>query len=222
MSTWTSRRGLAAAGLAALAALGGCDPAMFGMAPASMAVADGSVVVAGPPGFCVDSAASHAGDGGAFVLFGSCASISGKLDAGKPAIRAVLSAAVSAGAQGGAIRGSETELTRFFRSPAGRQMLSRSDDAATVRVLSISHSDGVMVLHARDTSPFPGQSVTPDYWRALFDLNGHIVTLSVIGVPQAPFSDASGLATLAAFVRQVRAASPPAPAAAAPATAPAG
>lgn len=207
MSIWTNRRAPGAL-LAALLMLGGCDPSMLGMAPASMSVADGSVVVAGPPGFCVDQGASHTGAAGAFVLFGSCASISGNLEAGRPPIRAVLTAAVSAGAQGGSVAGSEAELTGFFRSVAGRQALSRSGDAATVKILSIAHVDGVMVIHARDSSPFPGQAVTPDYWRALFDLNGHIVTLSVIGVPQAPFTDASGLATLEQFVGYVRGASP--------------
>lgn len=222
MSTWISRRAGAAVVFGLALSLGGCDPSMFGVAPASMSVAGGAVVVAGPPGFCVDSGASHSDEQGSFVLLGSCASISGSASADKPPIRAILTAAVSAGARGASIRGAEDALTLFFRSAPGRTVLSRSGDPSTVRVLSIAHTDGVVVLHARDTSPFPGQAVTPDYWRALFDLNGHIVTLNVIGVPQAPFSDASGLKTLEQFVGAVRASSP-AEAPAAPASpAPAG
>ena len=195
---------------AALLMLAGCD-GLPGAAPASMATAGGAVVVAGPPGFCVDPEASHADDAGAFVLLGSCASISGVPDGQKPTLRAVLTAAVSAGATGGAIAGSETQLGAFFRSPEGRRALSRSGNPDTVKVLGITHTEGVLILHARDTSAFPGQSVSPDYWRALFDLNGHIVTLSVISVPQAPFTDASGLRALETFVGHVRGASPAAP-----------
>ncbi|MBI1216957.1 MAG: hypothetical protein GC186_00290 [Rhodobacteraceae bacterium] len=202
------------AGLATVLVLVGCD-GFPGSAPTSMATADGAVVVAGPPGFCIDPEASHAGDTGAFVLLGSCASISGALDGQHPDLRAVLTAAVSVGTSGGSIEGSEKQLGAFFRSPEGRRALSRSGKAETVKVLGITHSDGVLILHARDTSAFPGQAVSPDYWRALFDLNGHIVTLSVISVPQAPFTDASGLRALERFVGQVRAASP------APATTPA-
>lgn len=198
--------------LAALLALAGCD-GLPGDAPASMATADGAVVVAGPPGFCVDPVASHADDSGAFVLLGSCASISGAPDGQRPALRAVLTAAVSVGTQGGSVAGSETELGAFFRSPEGRRALSRSGNPDTVKVLGITHTEGVLILHARDTSAFPGQAVSPDYWRALFDLNGHIVTLSVISVPQAPFTDAAGLHALESFVGHVRGASPaPAPA----------
>lgn len=202
------RRWRAAAAFAALLLLAGCDAMFAGLAPASMSVADGSVVVAGPPGFCVDERASHTGVNGAFVLFGSCASISGKLDAGRPPIRAVLTAAVSAGSHGGSVRGSQRQLATFFRSDAGRKVLSRARDPATVKVLGISRYDGVMVVHIRDVAPFPGQAVRPDYWRALFDLNGHIVTLNVFGVPEVPFSSGAGLAALKAFVARVRAASP--------------
>lgn len=212
MTCWTfGARARDVAICAALAGLAGCE-AFPGAAPATMTTAGGAVVVAGPTGFCVDPGASHADDSGAFVLLGSCASISGVRDGQKPSLRAVLTAAVSAGTTGGAIEGSEPQLGAFFRSPAGRRALSRSGNPETVKVLGITHTEGVLILHARDTSAFPGQSVSPDYWRALFDLNGHIVTLSVISVPQAPFTDASGLRALETFVGHVRGASPAAPA----------
>lgn len=193
---------------AALLALAGCEGLQTGMAPASMSVAGGTVVVAGPPGFCVDDNASHAGPTGAFVLFGSCASITGSLQAGRPPIRAVLTAAVSAGSSGGRIGGQYAQLSKFFRSGPGRAVLSRAGDAATVKVLSIGRYDDVITLHLRDVSPFPGQAVGPEYWRALFDVHGHIVTLNVFSVPEVPFSASAGLRTLKEFVARVRAASP--------------
>ncbi len=206
MSIWTSKA--AAACLAVVTVLTGCDALLN--APATMSVAGGDVVVAGPDGFCVDPVASHDGvpGRGAFVLLGSCQSISGAGGAARPPIRAILTAAVSAGRAGATVSGNENHMIAFFRSDTGRRALSRSGKASTVRVLSISAKGGVVFVHARDTSPFPGQAVSPDYWRAVFDLNGRIVTLSVIGVPQAPFTDRTALRTLAAFVANVRAESP--------------
>ena len=203
-----------AAALAALALLAGCD-GLVGDGTHSLSVSDGKVVVAGPPGFCIDPEASHPEATAPFILLGSCAAITGQQTTDTPTSRAVLTAAVSAGAAGGTVAGSERELTGFFRSAEGRKALSRSANAQTVRVMGISHVDGVMVIHARDTSAFPGQAVAPDYWRALFDLNGHIVALSVIAVPQAPFTDTAGLRLLEQFVSAVRGASPGGPPAAA-------
>lgn len=198
-------RRLAAGALALF--LAGCQAVQ---APGMMPVAGGAVVVAGPSGFCVDPGASHDSARGAFVLLGSCRSISGSsFLAQAPPLRAVLTAAVSAGSGGASIAGNTARLSRFFRSRAGRAALSRSGNPETVRVLSERVHDNAFILHARDVSAFPGHAVSPDYWRALFDLNGHIVTLSVIGVPQAPFTDTAALDTLEAFIARVRALSPP-------------
>lgn len=212
LAAWPSggaRRHLrAAVALGVALMVAGCDPSMLmGQAPTSMAVADGAVVIAGPPGFCVDTNASHQGSKGAFVLLGSCASITDGAQKSRPPIRAVLTAAVSEGAQGGSVAGSERQLTAFFQSAAGRAVLSRSGDSRTVKLLGISHYRGAMVLHIQDVAPFPGQAVQPDYWRALFDLDGHIVTLNVFGVPEVRFSADAGRAVLRVFITRVRAAS---------------
>ena len=180
----------------------------------SLATPANSVVVAGPPGFCIDPEASHSTNHGSFVLLGACDALNGPALGGpKPVIRAVLAAAVTSGGSGASIAHNQQKLSRFFRSAAGRKLLSRSGNARTVRVLGDRVLDDAYILHARDTSAFPGHAVSPDYWRALFDLNGHIVTLSVIGVPQARFTDKAALATLRGFISATRAATPKAQAA---------
>lgn len=211
------RGSVAALFLGVMMSLAGCG-LPFLSPPNSMTVASGAVTIIGPPGFCVDRDSSHDGPGAPFVLLGSCASMAGSQTEPKPLVQALLSATVSVGANGPSIADANWHaLVSYLRSAKGRKALSRSDDAKTVRVIGLARRDGVVILHARDTSPFPGQTVTPDYWRALFDLNGHIVTLSVIGIPQAPFPDSAGLALLESFVASVRAASAPAPQATQPA-----
>lgn len=201
MSTWISRL------LATVLTLGlaGC---VGGPAPERMAVADGRVVIAGPAGYCIDPSGSRDTASGSFVLLGSCASISGMAGAPHPQGQAILTAAVSAGASGAGIAGAETRLAHYFESAAGRAALSRSGRAGTVRILGHHGGHGAFFLHLRDRSAFPGRPDAPESWRVLFDLNGHIVTLSVMGLPDKPIVAARAEALLRAFMAEVRAASP--------------
>ena len=49
-----------------------------------------------------------------------------------------------------------------------------------------------------------GQSVEPDYWRAVFAVRGHMVSLSVMSLESAPVGDAEKRQILAAFVAAVQ------------------
>jgi hypothetical protein len=194
---WTSK---AAAALLLLVA--GCTGVS---APRSMSVAAGRVVIEGPAGYCIDTNGSRDTTAGTFVLLGSCDSISGVSTQPRPQAPAVLTAAVSAGTSGAGIAGSEKRLARYFESRAGRAALSRSGKARTVTILGHHDGDGAFFLHLSDSSARPDPTVS---WRVLFDLNGHIVTLSVVGLPGRPISARHSEALLRAFIAQVRAASP--------------
>lgn len=210
MSTWTSRRapGRATALLLALslaACVEGMAPA--GSAPRAIAVAGGAVVAAGPSGYCVDRTASRDGTGGAFVLFGTCAALSGTAAADQPAKPAVLTASVSPeAADEAAFVASFPAMARFFGSDAGRAALSRSGKAATVRVGAVSSRDGVLYLGLTDTAAQRGAAVAPDYWRAILVLRGHLVTLSVMSLADRPLTPPEKRRVLDAFVTRMRAA----------------
>lgn len=213
MSTWTSKARPFAVQAVLVSALAGCVLPGGAEAPLSVAVADGSVVVGGPRGFCIDPEGSRTGGPGAFVLLGSCASIAGLPFLPHPPVTAVLTATVSVGSEGGTIAGSEAELAAYFRSPEGRAALSRTNDADRVAVISAGVVDEVFVLHARAVPPKPGTprsgpAEPPDTWRALIDLNGRIVTLSVLALPDKPIAEADGSALLGQFVARVRKLSP--------------
>ena len=172
-------------------------------APEKVVVAGKSVVIAGPPGYCVDTTATRDSTTGAFVLLGSCASIANTAVARAPTTPGMLTASVS-GTSGSAISASLGQLEAFFTSEAGRAALARDGRASSVRILQTRRKGQAFYIHVRDKSENAIQGLSQDYWRGLFDVQGRIVTVSVVGFDHKPMSDATGLATLNAFAARIR------------------
>ncbi|MCA8869611.1 MAG: hypothetical protein KDA67_13235 [Rhodobacteraceae bacterium] len=174
-------------------------------ASSSVRIADKNVVIEGPHGFCIDRQASQIGGNTAFVLLGNCRIVSPDDDAPSPAVRALLTASVSTRDPNGArVADSLIEMDRFFRSEAGRAALSRSADPATVEVLDTFQQDETFYLRALDTSDgiIPGDA--DDYWRAYFDVDLQMVSVSVIGLESSPISADQGLRTVREFAGLIR------------------
>jgi hypothetical protein len=205
MSTWTSKGAALLVALTLSACVEGMVPT--GSAPRAIAVAGGAVVATGPAGYCVDRTAARDGGDGAFVLFGTCAALSGSAAAGQPGKPAVLTASVAPGAADeAAFVASFPAMARFFGSDPGRAALSRSGKAATVRVGAVSSRDGVLYLSVTDAAAGQGKAVEPDYWRAILLARGHLVTLSVMSLADRPLTSAEKRQILDAFVSRMRAA----------------
>lgn len=204
MSTPISRL---AAGLACLAAAG-CVPAIdVGRAPpARFALVESSLVIAGPPGYCVDRASSRLrANGSAFVLLGSCASIAGNARAPKPGTRGLLTVSVTeAVADEASVAALLGDMTDFLGTPEGRAALSRDGDPASVRVLDTRAEGDTLYIRVRDRGG-PDKGMEADYWRALFGVNDRLLTATVVGFADAPVADEAGLSTLDALARRIRA-----------------
>lgn len=208
MSTWISKAGRIAS---ACLALGACVPgaplAPGGTATRAMAVSGGAVVVTGPKGYCIDRSASRDRPDGAFVLFGTCAALSGSAAAGQPARPALLTAAVLPAARdSAALAGSFPVLAAFFRSVPGRAALSRSGKAETVEIVEVASRGDVLYLHLKDRSAVSGPAVEADYWRAVLGLHGRMVTLSALSLRDRPLSSAEMRQVLVALVAKMQAA----------------
>lgn len=176
-----------------------------GSASSSIRIADKDVVIEGPRGFCIDRQASKIGGDTAFVLLGNCRIVSRDDNAPSPAVRALLTASVSTRDPNGArVADSLIEMNRFFRSEAGRAALSRSADPATVKVLDTFQQDDTFYLRALDTSDgiIPGD--TDDYWRAYFDVDLQMVSVSVVGLESDPITADQGLRTVREFAGTIR------------------
>lgn len=175
-------------------------------APAKMATAGNKVIIAGPSGFCVDPSNSHDGADGAFVLMGSCASISRSPIATRPKTPAVLTATVFEGTGDGAVfADSFPQMAKFLSSEPGRAALSRSGKSSSVKIGQIASLGDVMFMRVSDGSGAQTQEIDAEYWRAIFEENGQIVTLTVLGLQRFPIDGAAKRALLDQFVAKVRA-----------------
>lgn len=172
-------------------------------APEKILVANHSVIIAGPPGYCVDRSGTRDTGAGAFVLLGSCASIANNPGAATPHVPGLLTASIS-GESGAAVGSAPNRLRVFFSSPVGRAALARNGDAALVKILDTRYRDGAFFIHARDTGAGGPKGLATDYWRGLFDVRGRIVTVTLNEFKGKPMSDAAGLATLNAFAARIR------------------
>ncbi|PIE16071.1 MAG: hypothetical protein CSA68_04225 [Rhodobacterales bacterium] len=185
--------------------LGAAQPA-----PEQVSVSGKQVVIAGPKGFCIDPTETRDKAENAFVLLGSCQAISNSLFKPAPKVPAVLVATVSGHTKSAPIAESTDTLRKFFASEPGRAALSRDGKAETVEVLKTSSRDGVFYIHARDSSHEALAGAGEEYWRALFNIKGRIVSASVFGLKEKPIPAATGYALLSDFTQRIRAKNAPA------------
>ena len=203
--------------LVALIVLGGCDDTKGTMAgrgklrlalpmpaPEQIRVSSKQVVIAGPHGFCIDPTETKDRAKSAFVVLGSCAAISNIPLRPHPALPAILMATVSGETNSAPIADSGAALTEFFKSSAGRAALSRDGKAETVEVIETLVRDGAFYIHARDSSTATLAGAGDEYWRALFNINGRIISASVVGFKEQPISTTEGFETLGVFTSQIK------------------
>jgi len=206
MSTWISK---ATSLLAAMTLLAGCledGGFALGSAPQTrMAVAGGTVTVAGPDGYCVDRGASRDAGGSSFVLLASCPAVTGRDDLPAPPFPALLTATVAAPEVGaGPVSDQSAALRRYFGSSTGRSALARDGDPGNVDVIRTLSRDGLFVIQARDSSPDETGALGQAHWRAIFDAGGHVVSASVVALSERPLSDDAGLALVTEFAERIR------------------
>lgn len=173
-------------------------------APRTVLVLDNAIEIGGPTGFCIDPAQTRNSTDEAFLLLGSCQALDQNSRSPAPTLPAILTASV--GPPGGMNPAKTADaLDAFFLSKAGMATLSRSGKAERVTVLETFSRAGVFYLHVHDESHATGPALQKDFWRALLNLRGHLISLNVIGLETAPLSPEDGRDLLSHFVRRVKA-----------------
>ncbi len=164
-----------------------------------------SIVISGPPGYCVDPSSSQGNAVIPFVVMGNCAAISRNSRDAQPAYKAVLTASVGDVGSGDALmQGGDDLLTEFFWSDEGRQTLSRSGDPSQLELLDSFISNDIYFIHTNDTSRSMLLDISPEEWRAYFDVRGRLISLAVLGFADAPLLQSEGKALIMAFAAEVQ------------------
>ncbi|MCO6383745.1 hypothetical protein [Oceanicola sp. 502str15] len=168
--------------------------------PTQIAVA--GVVVAAPEGYCIDTRARK----GNFVLLAACSAISQSPEHPAPGRMGLLSATV--GKRGSADTAlNPDQLAAYFRSAAGRATLSYAGDASTVTITGAEARDGVFYLALLDRAAPPQPELGPARWRALFTVNGRLVSVILHSLKEDRISRDGGMALISRFATRIRAAS---------------
>ncbi len=155
------------------------------------------MAVRAPQGFCAAPEGRATLDGQSFVAFTPCA-------ASAPAV--VLTATVGPAGSAEGLDLSGRAVAGVLTTPAGRALLSRSGRAATVRVHEVIVAEGAVLVRLTDTAPAPAPMAPGEGWRAVLQVAGRLVTLSVAGTEAAPLDRGAGRALIGRFVRAIRAA----------------
>ncbi len=206
MSTPTFRTALLAAlGLAAC----GAPVDVSRLAPESVRLAD-NVVVAGPPGYCVAPETLRETSTATFVVLGSCAALTDGALEQAPVQAGVLTVLVSQPGEGAALsEATDDQLADFFTSDAGKVALSSTGEPDGVEVIETQAEDGQVFVRAKDLSDARPAGVDPEYWRALLEVRGHLVTATLIGFEADPVEPSQGLRTLSQLTDRLLRENPP-------------
>lgn len=207
MSTWISDLRRAAPAVALL--LAGC----LGQAGLQTGDADeavtlglpgGEVSLAAPVGYCVDPTATRQNGDTAFALFASCAVLAGAAPFAPEAAPGLLTA--SLGEAGSAVQDETAALAAFLRSDAGRRMLSRIGEAASVQIRAEDRREDLLLMLMRDESAGPAPALGRSYWRAWFDLGSRLAAIAVYVPGDSPTELAQARALIERFITRIRAA----------------
>jgi hypothetical protein len=194
MSTWISEHRPRAllAGVLALVLAGcgttGAEPEVV----RSVTLYGGDVVVAGPPGYCIDGARVRRGASGGFVLLASCDSLTGADTAG--AAPAVMTVSVL---------------------PRQGQTAPRSDQIAAsvapAKALDRSDRNGLALVRVSEGGDAELPGGDPRYWRGGMSVNGHLIGLAVYGPAGSDIAGTGGRRLAESLAARIRTASPDEP-----------
>ena len=95
-------------------------------------------------------------------------------------------------------------LEAFFETESGLAVLARDGSAESVRLLESRRDGELLYLHAEDDSVLPGTESA--YWRAIFGLNGRLVSVTLLGVAGRPIASEDGFRTLQTQINELIAA----------------
>lgn len=208
---WTFKTVSKGAALVALSViLAGCASNSAGVNPfanpipqaVNVTAGDTPIVVAAPPGFCVDRATIEENSTGVFMFLSDCHV--DETAATRTPITAILTATVSPtglpGVEAG-LKPALTSLSQFLETPVGLISMGKSQVDGAVSILEAKQSDRALYLLIQDTASNDGAGASNRFWRAFTEIRGRLVALSVTGYARNDAEEARALRIIRAFMQ---------------------
>lgn len=174
-------------------------------AVSSILVTADQIALRAPVGFCVDPKTTRDAAQSAFVVFGNCAAIADNAELEQPFVQAVVTAVViPTSPEYTRLSANGEKAAEFFKTEAGRALLSRTKAAQTVSVAQSFSEDGVVFLRAQDKSAGLQAGLSDSYWRSYIDMKSSLVVFSVLGTKADTSSPEERLELLREFVQKTR------------------
>jgi hypothetical protein len=171
----------------------------------TLSLLGGDVRVRGPEGYCIDRTASDARRG--FAVLAGCALLSDGT-AIMPNLDGLIT--VQFGAENTAsVTDNEAAIAEFLNTDAGRGLLTGSGNLANVsQVTTITDRAGVLVRFDDTSGPTFVGTAGPQ-WRGFLDINGRLVTISVLSFERQALSRAEGQRLLVVAMAELAEANAP-------------
>ena len=140
---------------------------------------------------------------------GSCAVISGDRAAPAPGLPAVLTVAVAReGSANTPVKYQFQRLERLLDTPSGRTALARDGRASSVEILETEREGDTLYIHTRDSSGGRLGAARDDYWRAITDVNGRLITVSALSLDSRPANSSAAREAVEETTEYIRALNP--------------
>ena len=154
----------------------------------TLSLLGGDVRARGPEGYCIDQGASNARRG--FAVMAGCALLSDDADI-MPTLDGLITVQFGA-ADTASVTDNEDAFAAFLKSDAGRGLLAGDGDIANMsEVATVSDRSGVLARF-EDTSGPSLVGTSGPQWRGFLDVNGRLVTISVLSFDRNALSRSEG------------------------------
>jgi hypothetical protein len=157
------------------------------------AIAGGDVVVAGPPGYCIDTSTVESSPRGGFAVLASCNIL-------------------SAGQSGAAVTPALVTVSAGPREAQpvqpGAETLARLSDASA---LAADESDTLTMVYLAEGGDALLPGGASQYWRGAFLVGARLIGIAVYAPPNSGLTRAEGRRLLELTAERIRRASPDAP-----------
>lgn len=164
---------------------------------------DVPIVVAAPPGFCVDRATIEENPGGVFMFLSDCHVPENGVGTRTP-ITAILTATISPTGLPGVEAGLQpalTSLSQFLETPVGLFSMGKNQVEGAVSILEAKQSERALYLLIEDAAFSDDAGASNRFWRAFTEIKGRLVALSVTGYARNDTEEARALRIIRAFMQ---------------------